>query len=107
MSPDRRLTTDEVSDIRLILQQQDQMDKKLTDQGAQNTEILRRLSAIDTALALGSQRMDQIDHHIEATDTQVAAVKAKTEETRVPYTGIIAFAAAVGNWIATLSGKHP
>ncbi len=107
MSPDRRLTTEEQSDIGQILFQQKQMSKDLEAQFEQNKEILRRIAAFDTALALGNQRMNQMDAHLEATDTQVAAVKTKCEETKIPITGITALVAAIGTWIAPLFGKHP
>lgn len=97
-----------MSDIGQILFQQKQMSKDLAEQCEQNKEILRRIAAFDTALALGNQRMNQIDTHIAATDTQVALVKAKAEETRIPITGIVALIGAVGSWLAPLfTGKHP
>ena len=59
------------------------------------SKINQTLAGVDTKLAVGSVRMDQIDDHLENTDTTVANLQAVIESDRKGPVGII---------LGTLSG---
>lgn len=58
--------------------------------------IKETLSAVNTQLALGDQRMDQIDHHLKATDTTVSNLQAVLEaDKRGPVAIVLATVSAL------------
>lgn len=107
MSPSGKQPTEEISDNRLILHQLGEMSKKLDKLDEQNVEILRRQAQTDTKLALGDQRMDSIDKHLEATDETVEKLREKSDSVKIPYTGIAAMVTALGSWAKHILGGGP
>ncbi len=71
-------------------------------------EIVDKLSKIETSLALGGQRMDQIDEHLKSTDknvttiaTEVSAIHEDKRSAGALIAGVLSFigTAATAIWV--------
>jgi len=84
--------------IAVVLERLKTIDAKCDRCIEQNDDITRQVSKIDTDLALGNQRMNAIDKHLEATDTRVTTVEGDRKATAGLWGGIIALLTAIGSY---------
>lgn len=68
----------------------------------QNDDIKAGLAKIDTALAVGAQRMDQVDQHLAATDKRVDGIESDRRSAAALWTGLGGFATAIGSFLYAL-----
>ena len=64
----------------------------------QGDALLTQLADIKTSLALGNQRMNEVDKHLEATDSRVTTIEGDKRGTAGMWTSIAAALAAIGSY---------
>lgn len=104
---DGRHPTEELRADRLTEHRLGELEKGRDEDARRWERIEATLGRIETALALGEQRMDAIDTHLEHTDSDVVALRADSAKSdpKSLWTGIGAAATALAALWAALSGS--
>ncbi len=115
--PSDRHTKYSSQEVAVLAERQKQHERREKESAARDQLILETLGQIratlatmDTKLAVGAVRMDQIDEHLENTDTTVANLQAVVEnDKRSPMALILGTLSGLGTaataaWVAIKGG---
>lgn len=97
----------DTGELRMVDYRLDELEKSRDEDSRRWERIEPILARIDKNLALGEQRMDAIDKHLEATDSAVEKIKEASGFGMPHLLGAGGFLTAIAAWIERFWNSTP
>lgn len=105
MSYDRQ-SSEESSPLALILHRLASIEASQERDRQEDDKRGQLLANIDKNMALGNQRMNEIDAHLESTDKRVDTIEADHRVSLGLWTSVVGFLTSAAAVLGTMFGPH-